>query len=329
MSVLVTGGAGYVGSHIVRLLQERGDEVIVVDDLSTGDAARVSGAELIQLDLAGDDAWQVLTDKMIDQDVDTVIHLAAKKQVPESVKRPAHYYRQNVGGLANVLRAMYDAGVNDIVFASSAAVYADAGAQRISEDDATEPASPYGRTKLIGEQLLSDAKVGWGLNPVSLRAFNTAGAGWPDLAETDAANLIPAVLDRLEGDGTPVVYGDNYQTPDGTAVRDFVHVLDSAQAHIAAMDALRAGTLSGDVFNVGTGRGTSVEQILNEMRGVSGWDFGEVVEVARPGDLGEVIADNTRLTQDLGFTPTRSVGQIVRSAWDARQAGPRPVTVPQ
>ena len=163
MSVLVTGGAGYIGAHVVRLLQERGEEVIVVDDLSTGSASRIGDAELVEVDLATDEAYRILTDTMIDKDVDAVIHFAAKKQVGESVQRPATYYHQNVGGLANLLRAMYDAGVKEMIFSSSAAVYGLPDVDMVPEDVEKHPINPYGETKLIGEWMMRDCGVAWGL----------------------------------------------------------------------------------------------------------------------------------------------------------------------
>ena len=197
MSILVTGGAGYIGAHVVRLLLERGEKVVVVDNLTTGAANRIGDATLIKVDVARDEALPKLTQAMIDEDVTGVIHFAAQKQVGESVERPAWYYRQNIGGLANVLLAMEEAGVKNMIFSSSAAVYGMPPVPVIPEDIEKKPINPYGETKLIGEWMMADAERAWGLNWIGLRYFNVAGAGWNDLADPACLNLVPMVLDRL------------------------------------------------------------------------------------------------------------------------------------
>lgn len=319
MSVLVTGGAGYIGAHVVRLLESSGEDVIVVDDLSTGEATRIPGVDLINVDLASDEAWQLLTDTMIDKDVDTVIHLAARKEPRESVERPAHYYRQNVGGLANVLRAMYDAGVKDIIFTSSAAVYGKNDEGLVTEDSPTRPMNPYGRTKVVGEQLLADARTGWGLRPVSLRCFNVAGAGAKNLGEKNRFNLVPTVFLELDEGTQPVVFGDDYATPDGSCVRDYVHVEDVARAHVEVMNRLRTGALEHDVYNVGTGTGSSVFTVLEGIRAVSGNEFEVRVAAGRQGDPANLVADTSRLHNELGFKAEKDLEEILASAWQAHE----------
>ena len=190
MSILVAGGAGYIGAHVVRLLLQRGDEVIVVDDLSYGTPERVEGADLLQLDVASNEAVQELTDVMESRGVTAVIHFAARKQVGESVARPAWYYQQNVGGLANMMLAMERARVDQMIFSSSAAVYGMPPVEVVPEDIECHPINPYGETKLIGEWMMADAERAWGLRWAGLRYFNVAGAGWDDLGDMATLNLI-------------------------------------------------------------------------------------------------------------------------------------------
>lgn len=329
MTILVTGGAGYIGAHVVRMLQERGAKVVVVDDLSTGDARRIGDAKLVEMDISTDAAYPALTETMIDQDVSGVIHFAARKQVGESVSRPSWYFRQNIGGMANLTRAMYDAGVRKMIFSSSAAVYGMPPVAVVSEDIEKHPINPYGQTKLIGEQLLADCAESWGLEWVGLRYFNVAGAGSTDLADPATLNLVPMVLDRLARGESPKIFGDDYDTPDGTCIRDYIHVADLADAHLRALDALNEGTLEHNAFNVGTGQGTSVLQIIEGLQHVSGWDFPVDVEARRAGDPPQLIGDATRIREEVGWEPRYDVADILSSAWDAWQAGPRKITVPE
>lgn len=329
MSILVTGGAGYIGAHVVRLLQERGEKVIVVDDLSTGSADRIGDARLVKVDLATDRAYKLLTDTMIDEDVDSVIHFAAKKQVGESVQRPATYYHQNIGGLSNLLRAMYDAGVREMIFSSSAAVYGMPDVDKLTEDTPKKPINPYGQTKLIGEWMLEDCAVAWGLKSVALRYFNAAGAGWEDLADPAALNLIPIVLNALRTGKDPVVFGDDYDTPDGSCVRDYIHVTDLARAHLDALDSLRAGTLKNLAYNVGTGEGNSVLEVLDGMREAAGWNFEHAVGPRRGGDPAALTADTSRIEEEMGFKAEHNLKDIIDSAWEANQHSSKRIAVPE
>lgn len=329
MSILVTGGAGYIGAHVVRLLQERGDRVIVVDNLSTGRADRIGDAKLVNIDVASDEARKVLANVMVDEDIMAVIHFAARKQVGESVERPAWYYQQNVGGLANVLIAMGDAGVDKMIFSSSAAVYGMPPVEVVSEDIEKKPINPYGETKLIGEWMMADAERAWGLNWIGLRYFNVAGAGWTDLADPATLNLVPMVLDRLAKGESPKIFGTDYDTPDGTCIRDYIHVKDLAEAHIFAMDALEKGRPEHRTFNVGTGMGTSVREIIDGLRRISGWDFPVEELERRAGDPPQLIGDPMSIAVDLGWKANLGVDEILTSAWEAWQAGPRRINVPQ
>lgn len=329
MSILVTGGAGYIGAHVVRLLQQRGDKVIVADNLSTGRADRIGDAVLVNVDVATDEARTLLANVMVDEDVEAVIHFAARKQVGESVERPAWYYQQNVGGLANVLMAMGETGVDKMIFSSSAAVYGMPPVEVVSEDIEKHPINPYGETKLIGEWMMADCERAWGLNWIGLRYFNVAGAGWPDLADPATLNLVPMVLDRLARGDSPKIFGTDYDTPDGTCIRDYIHVMDLAEAHIFAMDALEKGKPEHRSFNVGTGIGTSVREIVDGLRRVSGWDFPAEELERRAGDPPQLIGDPMSIAVDLGWKANFGVDEILESAWEAWQQGPRKIDVPK
>jgi UDP-glucose 4-epimerase len=323
MRTLITGGAGYIGSHVVRLLEERGDTVVVVDDLSTGFSDRLGGVRVVRLDLASDTAPAILEAVLREERIDAVLHFAARKQVHESVQRPAWYYAQNVGSLANLLQAMDSAGVSRIVFSSSAAVYGAVEGDAVSESAPTHPVNPYGRTKLIGEQLLDDAASGSGLAAISLRYFNVGGAGWPELADRAVLNLVPMVFERIDAGLPPVIFGDDYPTADGTCVRDYVHVLDLADAHIVALDHLTEGAHGHQVFNVGTGEGTSVRAMIDEILSVAGSELVPEVRDRRPGDPASVVASPALIAETLGWRAERGLGEIVRSAWDAHRTGSR------
>ena len=307
MSILVCGGAGYIGAHVVRLLRQRGDRVVVVDDLSTSNAARVGDTPLVRLDVATDEARSTLSNLMMDEDVTAVIHFSARKQVGESVKRPTWYYQQNIGGMANVLAAMEDAGVDQMIFSSSAAVYGMPNAEIVTEDMAGRPINPYGETKLIGEWMMADCERAWDLKWIGLRYFNVAGAGWTDLADPAIMNLIPMVLDRLERGESAKIFGADYDTPDGTCVRDYIHVLDLAEAHIAALDVLAEGRQPDHHI---------------------GWDFPVEVLERRAGDPPKLIGDPLSIGVDLGWKANNGLDEILTSAWEGWQAGPRPITVP-
>ncbi len=322
MSVLVTGGAGFIGSHVVRLLQQRGEDVVVVDDLSNGRAERVGDSPLVQVDLAAEGAQEVLRGAFAEHSVDAVVHFAARKQVGESVQRPAWYWQQNVGGQANLLQAMQDAGVGRLVFSSSAATYGAPQVDVVREDGPAEPINPYGQTKLVGEWMNRAAGVAWGLRSANLRYFNVAGAGWPDLGDAVVMNLIPIVFTALDAGRAPVVLGDDYPTPDGSCVRDYVHVLDLAEAHLAALDHLAGGAAEEghDVFNVGTGAGASVFEVLRVVREVTGIDVEPEVRERRAGDPPRLVADVTRIREELGWTGSKDLHDVVSSAWEAWRA---------
>ncbi|PMB98073.1 UDP-glucose 4-epimerase GalE [Brevibacterium luteolum] len=319
MAVLVTGGAGYIGSHVVRMLEHRGDSVVVVDDFSTGIECRVESSPVECFDISGSDASERLSALMREHDVDAVVHFAAKKMVGESVEQPLWYYRQNVGGMSNLLEAMEANGVKTMVFSSSAATYGMPNVERLTENLECKPINPYGQTKLIGEWMIDNAAKSTGLKAVKLRYFNVAGAGWDDLGDTALMNLVPIVLDKLERGESPVIFGRDYDTPDGTCIRDYVHVADLAEAHICALDYLNAGERTEEtVFNVGTGAGASVAEVIDTLGRVLGHEIIPETGERRPGDPPQLVADPARIGTEFGWKAQFDLTDIASSAVRAK-----------
>ncbi len=313
MTILVTGGAGYIGRHVIRALAARGDEVAVVD--LPGYDARVDWP-FLGIDLAEAEAEREVAAFAHEHEVNAIVHLAARKRVDESVERPDWYHAQNVGGLASVLRAARAVAVDRVVFSSTAAVYASSD-RPVSENDRVAPANPYGETKLEGERLVAEFADAAGARAISLRYFNVAGAADPSLAEHEAHNLIPLVVGRLAAGEPPIIYGDDYPTSDGTCVRDYIHVADLADAHLAALDALGDGPAH-RVYNVGTGEGATVREVIDRLARISGVDTVPQVEPRRPGDPAIVVADPSRIDSDLGWRAQRTLDDILASAWNTR-----------
>ena len=313
MTWLVTGGAGYIGGHTVRELLAAGYPVVVLDDLSTGDPGRLPAGVPVVVGSVRDQATVRAT--LASHRVRGVVHLAGRKSVAESVRRPGWYHRENVGGLAAVLAAMAQEGVHHLVFSSSAAVYGMAHGQ-VAETTPTRPVNPYGRSKLNAERLLDRATQA-GLNWVALRYFNVGGCATAQLADRGCGNLIPLALRALHTGNPLTVTGADYPTPDGTGVRDYVHVQDVAAAHLAAVGHVLATPGAGRVFNVGTGRGSSVLEVLAELTGVASIPVPYRIGHRRVGDPAYTVADVARLGRELGWTARYRLADIVRSAWAA------------
>lgn len=317
MSVLVTGGAGYIGSHVARILDQMGTNVVVVDNLSTGLDSRVSRLKTLNLELSDHTAQDQLESLIRAENVQAVIHLAALKQVGESVEKPEEYFQKNLGGQANLLAAMRSTGVSKLVFSSSAASYGVPDVELVSESQKAEPINPYGQTKLIGEWMAANAETAWGLKHVSLRYFNVAGAGWPDLADTQKLNLIPIVFAHLKAGTKPKVFGSDYNTPDGSCFRDYVHVMDLAKAHVAALEYLDKPNREHVIFNVGTGKGSSVLEVMEQIKKTTGIAFEYELVARRPGDPPRLIADVSRINQVMNWKSENDLAEIVESAWEA------------
>jgi UDP-glucose 4-epimerase len=312
MTWLITGGAGYIGAHVARAMTDAGERVVALDDLSAGFPARLPAhVPLVEgSSLDGD----LLKRVFAQYGVTGVVHLAARKQVAESVAQPARYYRENVGGLATLLEAVAEAGIEKFLFSSSAAVYGNPDVDLITEETPCAPVNPYGETKLTGEWLVRAAGRAHGISTVCLRYFNVAGAGAPELADTGVFNIVPMVFDRLTRDEAPRIFGDDYPTPDGTCVRDYIHVADLAEAHLAA--ARRLAGASGDLtVNIGRGEGVSVRELITVIGEVSGDRRPPLVEARRPGDAPRAVASAARAAEELGWTARRGVPEMVESAW--------------
>ncbi|MCX5056680.1 MULTISPECIES: UDP-glucose 4-epimerase GalE [unclassified Streptomyces] len=314
MTWLITGGAGYIGAHVVRAMSEAGERAVVYDDLSTGIAERVpDGVPLVVgSTLDGERVGRVLAE----HDVTGVVHLAAKKQVGESVDLPLHYYRENVEGLRVLLEAVTAADVPSFVFSSSAAVYGMPDVDLVTEETPCVPMSPYGETKLAGEWLVRATGRATGLSTASLRYFNVAGAATPRLADTGVFNLIPMVFEKLTENAAPHIFGDDYPTPDGTCVRDYIHVVDLAEAHVAAARALRSSPGRDLTLNIGRGEGVSVREMIDHINTITGYDRPPTVTPRRPGDPPRVVASADHAATELTWKAKHDIQDMITSAWE-------------
>ncbi|WP_329558709.1 UDP-glucose 4-epimerase GalE [Streptomyces uncialis] len=313
MTWMITGGAGYIGAHVVRALTGAGERVVVLDDLSSGAARRLDPGVPVVRGSALD--GELLARSLAEHQVTGVVHLAARKQVAESMARPSRYYADNLGGLGTLLEAVTGAGVERFVFSSSAAVYGTPDVELITEDTPCAPVNPYGETKLAGEWLVRAAGRAHGMSTTCLRYFNVAGCAAPELADTGVFNVIPMVFDRLTRGEAPQIFGDDHPTPDGTCVRDYVHVADLADAHLAAVRRL-SGKPAGDLtLNIGRGEGVSVRELLTLIAEVSGDGRAPLVEPRRAGDAPRAVACARRAAEELGWTARRDAREMVGSAW--------------
>ena len=318
MRLLVTGGAGYIGSIVAQQLLARGDDVTVLDSLYRGHRAAVpEGAAFIEADLLDPEALPGAL-----AGIDAVVHFAALSLVAESVEFPERYWRGNVVGALNLLDAMRAAGVGRLVFSSTAATYGEPAVDLITEDTPNAPVNAYGNSKLTIDRMLADEARAHGLAAVSLRYFNVAGASG-DLGEdhTPETHLIPLVLQAAAGKRPSVaILGTDYPTPDGSAVRDYVHVEDLAAAHILALEKAVPGRH--EIFNLGSARGYSVREVIEAARAVTGREIVAVEEDRRAGDPPQLVASNGRARSALGWAPEKSLEDMVRDAWEWHQAHP-------
>jgi UDP-glucose 4-epimerase len=315
MTWLITGGAGYIGAHVARAMTAAGERVVVLDDLSSGIPARLPAEVPL---VRGSVLDRELVDRTLAEHAVTgVVHLAAKKQVGESVEQPLHYYRENVHGLTVLLEAVVAAGVRRFLFSSSAAVYGVPDMDLIPEGAPCEPINPYGETKLTGEWLARATGRAYSLSTACLRYFNVAGAARPELADTGVFNIIPMFFDRITRGEAPRIFGADYPTPDGTCIRDYIHVADLADAHLAVARRLEEQEEPGDLtVNIGRGVGVSVCELADLVGEVTGWDQEPVVEPRRAGDAARAVAQVELITKELGWTASRDVRDMVESAWE-------------
>jgi UDP-glucose 4-epimerase len=314
--ILVTGGAGYIGSHTVHRLLARGHNVQVVDDLSRGHRHNVNEERLHVLNLSD---TQRLTALFRAEQFDAVVHFAAYIAVGESTARPELYFENNVGGSISLLSAMTEAGVNRLVFSSTAAVYGMPESVPITEDMPFAPVSPYGESKVMVEKILGWMDQYRGIRSVALRYFNACGAepgaGLGEEHEPET-HLIPLLFRAIQSGKPVTIFGDDYDTPDGTCIRDYIHVSDLADAHIVALDHLLNGGAS-DAFNVGTGSGLTVLEVIRAVEQITGKPVPSIIGVRREGDPPVLVANSDKLRRTLGWEPKRSgIKDIVKDAWE-------------
>lgn len=323
MAVLITGGAGYIGSVAVEKTLAAGEEVVVLDNFSTGHRKALSpGAQLVEGSILDNEVLHGLFEQY---DIDTVMHFAAFIVVPESCEDPAKYFENNVTGAHNLLQAMHRAGVGRFIFSSTAAVYGHPESVPVTEEAALQPLNPYGISKRMIEQMLEWYDIAYGMRYVAFRYFNAAGASAEHGEDHDPeTHLIPNVMLAAEGVRDKVmIFGTDYPTPDGTCVRDYIHIEDLVSAHLLGMKHLRSG---GDaaVLNLGNSVGISNLEVVKAVKKVTGTDFPVELGERRPGDSARLVASSEKARALLGWQPEKSdIENIVRSAWDWRQAHPK------
>ena len=313
---LITGGAGYIGAHVVQAFRAADIDVVVLDNLSTGVQEKIpSNTKFYKADLK---SMKDIQNIFSENTFEGVIHLAAKKSVIESMHNPEKYFEENLIGLSNLLKVMKVNEVDKLVYSSSSSVYGEQQNKLAKENDLLRPVSFYGKTKLMGEWMI-EASENWGLKYIFLRYFNVAGAGNIELSDVGEYNLIPMVFRALLNKEKPKIFGDQYPTPDGTCIRDFIHVEDVSAAHVVAAEKLINGMRS-QVFNVGTGKGTSVKDVIEIIREETGYKFEIEIAKPRPGDPPFTGADTTKINEMLGWFSNKTIEETVRSAWQAWEA---------
>lgn len=323
MAWLVTGGAGYIGSHVVRAFRDEQIETVVIDDLSSGHASFVpDGTPFYQGSILDED---LLRRVFSESAIEGVVHVAGYKYAGVSVQRPLHTFEQNVGGTLCVLRAMREAGVKSMIFSSSAAVYGTPDGDLVVEDSPKKPESPYGESKLVAEWLIRDEAVASDVRYTCLRYFNVVGSGDPSLPDTSPHNLFPLIFAALDRGTTPRINGDDYSTPDGTCVRDYVHVSDLALSHVAAAKRALRGEKLEAAYNLGSGTGASLREIMATVSAVTGTTFTPVIGPRRDGDPAQIVASGDLARRDLNWEMRHSLADMVRSAWQARGALPEEI----
>lgn len=321
--ILVCGGAGYIGSHAVHRFIEKGEQVVVVDNLQTGHREAIHPEAIFYQGDIRDRAF--LRDVFQKHNIDTVVHFAANSLVGESMEKPLAYYDNNVYGTQVLLEVMNEFGVKQIVFSSTAAVYGEPRHIPIVETDPTVPTNTYGETKLAMEKMMKWVDQAYGIRYISLRYFNVAGAYGAHLGEdhTPETHVIPLILKVALGQRSEIhIFGDDYDTHDGTCIRDYIHVLDLVDAHWLAVEKLRSGAKS-DVFNLGNGNGFTVKEVIEAARRVTGHDIPARVVERRAGDPARLVASSEKAKRELGWKPTyTTIDDIVASAWEWHQANP-------
>jgi UDP-glucose 4-epimerase len=316
---LVTGGAGYIGAHVVKSLLENDFKVVIVDDLSTGLERKVPPNVVFEkIDIA---ETNKLAQIMKSNKVEGIIHLAAKKAVGESMINPSLYFKENIGGFISLLEAMSQADVKRIVYSSSAAVYGTPTENKVTEKSATNPESPYGETKLVGEWLLKADEKARQIQWIALRYFNVVGAANPELGDTGVNNLVPMAFRALSNNQRPQVFGGDYATQDGSCIRDYIHVSDLADSHLIAAQKLLNENYCG-IINIGRGQGFSVKQVMDTISEVLGKNINYEVVDRRPGDPAQTIADVSKAKSDLNWEAKNDLKSMVSSAWQAWQNTP-------
>ena len=311
--VLVIGGAGYIGAHICQSLVDNGYSVRIFDDFSNGLHRRIDGkfTDLVEASILDRSALIGAMDG-----IDSVIHLAAKKAVEESVSNPLKYYEHNVGGTLNILAAMAVKKVTKIVFSSTAAVYAPSEKSAIDETDLLAPLSPYGATKVMAEELIKSVGAAEGFSTISLRYFNVVGSTKVEFADNSKDNLVPKVFAAIKRGESPEIYGSDYPTKDGTCIRDYIHVADLADSHLSALKRVESAIVH-EVYNVGSGKGYSVKEMIDQISVSMNKELTPTLCPRRAGDIPQLIASISKIERELGWKPKRSLKEMIDSAWQA------------